>query len=287
MINFGCFVGLISRLCDWCELQLKSGLIIFSLLDQPEQTFTVFFICVILILLFVLLLARTFRYFLVKWTSNSSAWHVVFFFSISNKFTQKFDEMKTPSPDCCRGCLWSCRGSLGEYQQQITIMWCVTFSLWECELWNWIVGSSKHTWNPVLFQSRRLRSGNCWHAHIECESSKISVFWEIIMSIFTSAYAWWRGWPCDGGGQQWLATNSYSAQSKWIFPSATMLLLPGQIALLLNQHPIRHRFDIVNLEGTMCQTRLRHLVGLNLENGRQEMRYLAYGQSDRDTEPLC
>lgn len=167
----------------------------------------------------------------------------------------------------------------------------VIFPLWGCELLNWIAGSSIRTWNPiVVFEPRGLQSGNCWHAHIEYESSKITVFWEIIMSIFTSALRpavgvtlWW--W-----GQQWLASDSHrksKVKSKWIFASATMLLLPVQIALLLNRHPIRYCFDTVNLEGTKCQTRLGHLVSLNLENRRQEMRYLAYGQSDQDTEPLC
>lgn len=74
---------------------------------------------------------------------------------------------------------------------------------------------------------------------------------------------WWRG-------QQWLASDIHRAQSKWIFASVTKLLLPAQIALLLNQHPIWHLFDTVNLEGTTCQTRLGHFsVSISRTEGRK------------------
>lgn len=78
----------------------------------------------------------------------------------------------------------------------------VMFSLWGCALLNWIVRSSILTWNPVIvfFRPCELQSGNCWHAHNEYESSKISVFWEIIVSIFAPAYARQWAWPCDGRG---------------------------------------------------------------------------------------
>lgn len=62
MINFGYFFGLISLLCDWCELQLLSDLITVGLLDQPEQTVSVSFICAILFS-FCILMDRTFNYF--------------------------------------------------------------------------------------------------------------------------------------------------------------------------------------------------------------------------------
>lgn len=62
MINLGCFFGLISLLHDWCELQLLSDLITVGLLDQPEQTLSVSFICAILFS-FCILMDRTFNYF--------------------------------------------------------------------------------------------------------------------------------------------------------------------------------------------------------------------------------
>lgn len=44
----------------------------------------------------------------------------------------------------------------------------VMFPLCGCELLNWIVRSSIHTWNPVVvLKPCGLQSGNCWLAHIE------------------------------------------------------------------------------------------------------------------------
>lgn len=63
MINFGCFFfGLISLLPGWRELELLSDLITVAVLDQPEPTLSVSFICAILFS-FCILMDRAFNYF--------------------------------------------------------------------------------------------------------------------------------------------------------------------------------------------------------------------------------